>query len=263
MPGGRNVRNRATGARSRAIDENYVSPHTRFALLLDDHPEADHHFGWASADELGIPPSWAQGYSEFVTCTIEIPGHKPVVRWKEIADDEDRNPEELVKAQAKALGRAARAAGYPDRMQDLRAMVLWRQRKAEAALGGGSAVTPDALPAGTSPAGGPPPAGQLAAGGPDPDERWTDPDDEVAEAELDDVVDQRTGEAEKPADGTMATLAQVLNDTAKAKVQDQLKAFCNERGYSMIRPKTELEAREVIQCGWDILEQPFEDGYGG
>lgn len=136
------------------IKATYVSPTVRLAFLREDHPNATVTYAVLSAEELGIPPVFLDGVEHFVVCDLTLtPGEPPIRAWKEVRLQEERwvtegarrvkrmqnvrlTPEALVVLQTKALGRACKLAGYPDDLDDFKALVLWRTRNRQiAAIG--------------------------------------------------------------------------------------------------------------------------------
>lgn len=125
---------------SRRIDEaTFASTNLRWALLLEDHPQAEEQFSVAKGTELGIPANYG-GDKDHLVASIVYPDRAPHVGFKAI---EDRGDDEgWSKLQSQALGRALKRAGYPDKLSDLKALLLWRQRLAEiAALANGQVVS--------------------------------------------------------------------------------------------------------------------------
>lgn len=122
------------------ISADYASPNMRWALLIEDHPGADHTFREGLASEVGVPKEFG-GDKPVVICTIEFPAEanlKPAVGYKEITDTKKREIPRTEWTPAlwhllctKALGRACKRAGYPDKMPELKALMLWRRRAAE------------------------------------------------------------------------------------------------------------------------------------
>jgi hypothetical protein len=103
---------------------------------------SSHSFELKCGTEVGVPKQYG-GDGDFCVCTINIPGHTPIVAYKPVKSK--GNPDEWVVACTKTLGRALKKAGYPDDLTDLKALVLWRQRDAEInALRGG--IVPGELP---------------------------------------------------------------------------------------------------------------------
>lgn len=111
-----------------SIDAAFAGTNLRWGLLLEDHPEAYASFRTSTGTELGIPTTYG-GEKDYVVATIHFVSRPNVEGYKAMGksgDDEDWN-----KLCTQALGRALKRAGYPDKLTDLKAMVLWRQRRAE------------------------------------------------------------------------------------------------------------------------------------
>ena len=133
------------------IDPSYMSPNLRWGLFMLDHPGApDPTYELVSIEESGVPAEFLRDSSGgpvtgFVRCTLrdgtgaivaqddkEIPTAELLRNGK--VEPFKRNAENWRKLRTMALGRALKTAGYPDRTDDLKAFLLYRQRLAE--LGG-------------------------------------------------------------------------------------------------------------------------------
>lgn len=110
--------------------ESYASPGLRWSILLEDHPGATYSFSLKKGSDLDIPASYG-GDGDFCVCTIVIPGGQNTVITAYKPIKPKGNADEWNILCTKTLGRALKKAGYPDNMNDLKALVLWRQRRAE------------------------------------------------------------------------------------------------------------------------------------
>lgn len=129
------------------IPKTYASPGLRWGLFRHDHPNApDPVYSVVTGEVLGIPPEFAGGEGQdfsgvFILCTVDPADGSPLIEaWKEVPNREHtrngtkdfaRTPENWRKLQTQALGRAMKAAGYPDDTEDLKALLLWRRRSIE------------------------------------------------------------------------------------------------------------------------------------
>jgi hypothetical protein len=114
-----------------AISPKYASPGLRLGLLLHDHPFAAYRFEHKKGTEIGVPKNFG-GDGDFLLATIIFgDGRADASAWKPLPANGD--PDQLNVLQTKTLGRALKKAGYPDDLDDLKALVLWRQRDAEIA----------------------------------------------------------------------------------------------------------------------------------
>lgn len=154
-----------------AISETYASPGLRLALYRLDHPGAPQprfeekpaaevgQAGWL-CDSSAVPAQRASTMvASFIVCTLDAgDGTDPDIGLKEVPSREkvgdswgelQRTPETFEKLSTKALGRALKRAGYPADMDELRAVMAWRRRRAEiAALDAGRPLpTAEATPA--------------------------------------------------------------------------------------------------------------------
>lgn len=110
--------------------ETYASPGLRWGIFVEDHPGAVCVFEERLGLDAGVPENWG-GDKAGVTCMIVVDGEVVAAGWKELEGKKD--PENWEKCCTKAQGRALKRAGYPSDTRDLKALVLWRQRKAELA----------------------------------------------------------------------------------------------------------------------------------
>jgi hypothetical protein len=218
----------------------YASPSLRWGLLLEDHPEAHVTFDCRLGTELGIPSAMG-GDEQFVVATIHFPpgtgkpdaiGYKPLSAGTKRSGDHDSDVWNVLCT--KALGRALKRAGYPDNLNDLKALVLWRQRDAEinairagtANLALTAAPIEKALEA----------AASRSAEGDSPDDR--DAPDEIAEVEI--VEDEP--EPAKP--NTVEKMRHALSKLGP-KSKD-VTAWARRQGWRVTSPKSEDEAQAIL-----------------
>jgi len=117
-----------------AIDEQYASPGLRWGLLQDDYPEATNEYTLITAEGIPGGHPFAGPDDEFVLCTIAFPlpcRKAPAYGWKPLSEARNRDDESYAALRTKALGRALKDAGYPDKLPDLKALTFWRKRSAE------------------------------------------------------------------------------------------------------------------------------------
>lgn len=117
-------------AERRDAYETYASPGLRWALCVEDHPDAAIGFVEALGSEVGISPEYG-GNLLGVLASIVF-DDKVHQGWKEFEGNK-KDPETWEKCCTKAQGRALKRAGYPADTSDLKLLVLWRQRAAEIA----------------------------------------------------------------------------------------------------------------------------------
>lgn len=111
------------------ISPKYASPGLRLGLLLHDHPNASYKFERVTGTDIGIPSEFG-GDGAFCLATISFgDGRADASAWKPVPAR--GGPDDWNILQTKTLGRALKKAGYPDDLDDLKALVLWRQRDAE------------------------------------------------------------------------------------------------------------------------------------
>lgn len=277
------------------IPASYASPLLRWALCVEDYPSATHTFDVVHGTELGIPESFG-GAGEFLRCTITFgagSGRQPAYGWKPLAGVK-RNPDEFNSLSTKTLGRCLKRAGYPDDMVDLKACVLWRQRRAEiaaiqggtpalgtgapdtveAALDAASVADPEALGHDDAPEvhGQAPIAATAYDGGP-----YGGDVEDVEDAVL---VDPETGEVIDPADDlaaehgvpaaefeefmdnppseqTREAVKAAIAESAKAGTQSALRNYAKENGWLLTDPPTERAARALVLHGIELAEAPM------
>lgn len=261
------------------IPESYASPLLRWALMLEDWPNATHTFDVVRGDVLGIPERFG-GKSEFLRCVIRFGkgNQATAIGWKPL-DGAKQNPDEYNVLCTKSLGRALKRAGYPDSLPDLKAMVVWRTRKAEIAQIAG-ATAAGALGAGESVE-----HALEAASVADPDDLGHDdtPEEPVMHRVLGErlteeavLVDVETGEiieatmegevAEAmeeittqyaPQAETMEMLRQAVTDSAKTNTQKALRAWAKDQRWSVTDPPTEAAALMLIAKANELAEAPL------
>jgi hypothetical protein len=133
----------------------YASPHLRLALWKEDHPEGTVDFEVVPIDAARpdgkpwVAPPFRGRFKWLIVCTLTVPGLPTIAAFKECGvrvkdgnntrtEYEDFAPEAQATLQSKALGRALKAAGYPDDMDDFRVLVwLRRENKKVEAIGSG------------------------------------------------------------------------------------------------------------------------------
>lgn len=245
-----------------SIAPTYASPGLRTGLLYEDWPEAEIEYSIQTGPALGIPPALDEDGTEYVVATIVFPdysGKPPVSGWKAIPaqphapstpGNDSNNPGHLSDLystlQTKAAGRALKRAGYPDDLQDLKAVVVWRQRSAEIvqieggssrlAVGvGGATAALDAAGKGTNP------DGDTADG----DDRADAP--ERSEGTLDDtgprVVEQPELD-QAPTDTTIRAMRAAISELGPRS--SEVTAWCKQQGWKVTRPETERQARAIL-----------------
>lgn len=236
-----------------SISDKYVSPNTRWAILLNDHPGANFEFREGLASEFGVPAEWG-GDETVVVATITFPpesGLEPVSAYKELVDTkgrpitrEDRTPGTWNVLCTKALGRACTRAGYPASTPDLKALVLWRQRNAEVAAIGSGVAEPPALGAGTPDA----PDAFDEASVPDPDHvdaETTGVDEDIVDAV---VVDEPTAPTEPADDGasedSMAAIRSAMGKLGRR--QADVSTWAKAEGIPWPRRITEAQAQQML-----------------
>lgn len=254
------------------IPPTYASPGLRWGLALEDHPGAYVEFEEKPGTEVGIPARLG-GNDSFCVATVHFPStigstRKPVIGYKAIGSEIkgvlDHASDRWNIVCTKALGRALKRAGYPDDMDDLKALVVWRQREAEIrAIGTGvaqvalaPAQTERALEA----------AGRQSpeASGPDDGQApSTEPDESgVTEAESIDGADLTLV---PPSDGSRAELRKAINGLGSRS--HELTKWAKDNNLRVTRPATEWEARQLIAqaaviSGDGAVEVTQSDGAG-
>lgn len=232
---------------------DYASAGLRWSLLLDDHPMATRKFREVKGSELGEPFKTRWPNNLYIECAITIPGHGEVhVGYKELPDRVPRknsgmvpNPaftswDEYTKEQTKACGAACRDAGYPSKTPDLKLVLLWRRRMAEAeslakaidaAAGGGD----DEHDEDETASGGTGSVGETDSNRPTSDQRngSPEPPPSVGQTTSDHVAGQ-TSSVLAPilADDEIRSLWDQLTDAGKTEVTDWASAQSNLRAVS-------------------------------
>lgn len=245
--------------------ERYASPGLRWGLITEDWPGVTATFGIATAAELEIPSRVAAPDEEFVTAVIIFPpesgraavtGYKPwslKVRGKDgrVRDVNVEHASDHYQVLCtKALGRALKRCGYPDDLDDLKSLLVWRQKLAElAALGSGaarlemaSADVAGAIEAAAKPAD--------ATEYDDGDAPSSDPDrdvsPEVAEAR---VVDAATSSPSRETVSEMRKHVNALDEDARKALRD----WCRAEGVKMSDPATEEHAQRIAVKAIELL----------
>ena len=137
------------------IAEQYMSPNLRWGLYLQDHPGAPQPvFAIVAPTATDVPAGFCTdeagaAVTDFVRCTLcDAEGRVVAVGDKEIPSKEKRRTGQVVvfrrtaeswrKLRTMALGRALKAAGYPDMSTDLRVFLQYRHRLIEFGLAEGT-----------------------------------------------------------------------------------------------------------------------------
>lgn len=109
----------------RINEATFASTNLRWALLLEDHPNAERIYRVVPGEELGIPEGYGRDFS-YVVCSIFIPGRQTAEGHKEMGKKGD--PDDWKRLRTSALGSALKSAGYPDNLPDLKALLAWRKK---------------------------------------------------------------------------------------------------------------------------------------
>lgn len=247
------------------IPDSYASPGLRIGLLLEDHPTARVDYTIEMGSDLGIPPEQG-GDEQFVVASIVFGTDRhPAVGWKALSSRPTKkdgsvqsfdHPSDQYNLNCtKALGRALKRAGYPDDIDDLRALVRWRRENAQlqALLAGQATVQLQEAK--------PEDALALAAKS-DPENDGTANDDVIDMNEGEDGVYGARGDLSPPGDEQIAELRRTIN--ALGKQSSMLTAWARNRGYRVTRPSTVAECRDLIEEGKRMIaaSEP-QDGIEG
>lgn len=188
------------------ISETYASPGLRRGLLYEDYPGAviSHQYVVGAenlpegVDRSLLPPAQYGGDGAFCVCRIDFgpnTDRSPAFGVKSVPPS--GNADQWTVLCTKTTGRALKSAGYPDDTVDLKALVAWRARNADIAVGSGT-LTVGAIPASTGPqaalGAGDPVADAIDAAGQSNASRPPSDDDEYQEAELVADDDERVAE---------------------------------------------------------------------
>jgi len=136
-----------------AIAKEYMSPNLRWGLFVMDNPGApEPTYEILSAQQVDVPADFCfddtgGAVTQFVRCTLRRPDGTVISTGdKEIPVQEKRTTGQVVtfrrtaenwrKLRTMSLGRALKAAGYPDMSTDLRTFLTYRHRLVEMGLGG-------------------------------------------------------------------------------------------------------------------------------
>lgn len=264
------------------IPQTYCSPLTRWALCVEDWPGASHTFETTTGSDprVNVPAEFG-GTGKFLLCVIDFGAgneRKPATGWKPLTGVKP-NADEYNIVCTKALGRALKRAGYPDDLDDLRACILWRQRRAEIAAIQG------APPVGALGPGDPLDKALSEAGVSDPDHVGVDDraephrdapinaqgydGDDVEDVEDAVLVDPATGEIvaedddlaavlfNPPTEETLSVLRQAITDSAKTGTQSALRAWAKDQGWTAASPPTEQAARFIVHKATELAEAPM------
>lgn len=265
------------------ISDKYASPLLRWALLLEDHPQATYSYDLVKGKDLpggqAIPERFGGGH-DFCLATIEFPpetglepayGYKGVdvgVNLKGNQTGPVTNAEQWQQLCTKCLGRALKRCGYPDDMDELRAVLRWRNEitRLRSLAEGGPA--PQALGEGE------PETFETAleaAGRADADTAPDRPDtDGVIDVESEEVQPQPQAKRKPPEvpdppapppappapvlDPTIVEQhRQALNRAAAGNVQTVIKVWAAQEGISWTRPASDADAQAVIDKVDDLL----------
>ncbi len=130
------------------ISEAYMTPNLRWGFYVLDHPGApEPTYTLLTPEEAGVPAAFCRDETggpveAFVRCTLkDAAGNIVATGDREIPTNEKRRTGKMApfartaenwrKLRTMALGRALKAAGYPDTTDDLKAFLLYRQRLLE------------------------------------------------------------------------------------------------------------------------------------
>jgi hypothetical protein len=235
-----------------AVRAGYASPGLRWGLVLEDCEKAYAEFSLRPDSDplLGIP-EWFQEGEMMVTAIVTFPetdrengvGFKPLTSPLN-EDNIDHPTDRWVTLCTKALGRALKRAGYPDDMDDLRAVSAWRKRQVElrAIASGLLQVHLEQAPVEQA---------LTQAGRATPDE---DDHAELAEQDFDEgdaLIDAEPDAA--PGRDSRAELRETVNALQKLGRSAELTAWCRERSWKITKPATEGQARQIIEAGKAML----------
>lgn len=111
------------------ISEDYLSTSLRWALFKADHPDGFIEFSEATPEELGIPSSFHKGGDKLCVATLcRFRGDEyPVIAFKSESDAKMKDTDAWHVLCSKAMGRALKKAGYPDKMSDLKVLMNFRK----------------------------------------------------------------------------------------------------------------------------------------
>jgi hypothetical protein len=114
-----------------AIADDYLSTSLRWSLFKADWPEGAIEFHEASAEDLEIPKSFRKDGEMICVATLtRFPNDPtPIVAFKSESsvDTKSRDTDGWHSLTSKAMGRALKKAGYPDRMADLKVLMNFRK----------------------------------------------------------------------------------------------------------------------------------------
>ena len=221
------------------IPITYASPSLRWGLLLEDFPSARCDFVQKTGAELGIPENFG-GNQNFCVAIITFPpdsGKPPVSAWKPCGSQGSADEWNIL--QTKTLGRALKRAGYPDNTNDLRALVVWRQREAEiGAIKSGTAQI--SLPAAKIDK-------AIEAAGSKKRDKVSHDDGDAPDTESDDpnITDAEIVDDEPPPrQPTIAKMRQALSELGSQS--KEVTAWAKKQGFKVTNPATEGEAQAIL-----------------
>jgi len=227
------------------ISASYASPGLRWGLLLEDHPAATVEFSLDNGTNLGIPDQFG-GKGDFCVATITFPDHtdKPsVTAWKSVKDASKSDPDGWLVLCTKTLGRALKRCGYPDDLQDLKALVLWRQREAEIdAIRIGANALPSSLQGQTVE------LALEAAAVSDPEHTGEDEGDAPV------IPYQVTAAQIETTPRSIEEIRGIINRLGSNS--PKLTAWCKQQGIRVTKPANEGEAQVIIAEGLRMLRAP-------
>lgn len=103
----------------------------RVALWKEDNPGASFTWRVDKGEAVGIPAGYGADKDLVIVTLHHNDGIRPDVEgWVDV-EEEDRTPDGLNTLITKALGRALKKNGFPDDMTEMKALMFWRERKAE------------------------------------------------------------------------------------------------------------------------------------
>lgn len=114
-----------------AIADDYLSTSLRWSLFKADWPDGAIEFREASAEDLDIPKSFRKDNEMICVATLtRFPNDPtPIMAYKSESSvaGNQRDTDAWHSLTSKAMGRALKKAGYPDRMADLKVLMNFRK----------------------------------------------------------------------------------------------------------------------------------------